>query len=320
MPCDLHPMERIDPITDAPSLVGEHVHRYEVALKWAQGRVLDCASGTGYASKLLLGSGKVATYTGIDIDADSIAHARTHYGHPHATFLQGEAHALPFPEGHFDTILCLETLEHLDDPIAGLREFSRVLRRDGVLIGSVPAIEHDEYCERCFGKNPYHKTRFPFSRFQSVITETIGPARFYFSSMEIASFLRPIEGDGIIESGATNVTLLSQTHRLGSYIAIASPMSLPASLEAFQVRPITFLVEEQHRVTARYREAVESIERMVDDRDEAIASYQAREDALREMVTKLEGWVQYRDNVIERQKAIIESQGNVLSSEESVKQ
>ena len=46
---------------------------------------------------------------------------------------------MPFADGTFATVLCTEVLEHVPDPAAAIREFRRVLRPGGVLIGSVPA-------------------------------------------------------------------------------------------------------------------------------------------------------------------------------------
>ena len=44
------------------------------------------------------------------------------------------AAALPFPEARFDVVLCTQTLEHVPDPAAALREFHRVLKPGGVLL------------------------------------------------------------------------------------------------------------------------------------------------------------------------------------------
>ena len=46
----------------------------------------------------------------------------------------GDAHALPFKDGEFGTILCTEVLEHLHSPRVAIAEMHRVLTRGGMLI------------------------------------------------------------------------------------------------------------------------------------------------------------------------------------------
>ena len=45
---------------------------------------------------------------------------------------------IPRADGSFDAILCTEVFEHIPDPIAALKEFSRLLRPGGVLIITAP--------------------------------------------------------------------------------------------------------------------------------------------------------------------------------------
>ncbi|PYO67699.1 MAG: hypothetical protein DMD69_09165 [Gemmatimonadetes bacterium] len=49
---------------------------------------------------------------------------------------------IPFPDGSYDFVFCIEVLEHVPNPFGTLSEFHRVLKPRGVLILSVP--------------NPYH--------------------------------------------------------------------------------------------------------------------------------------------------------------------
>lgn len=46
--------------------------------------------------------------------------------------------AIPEPDGSFDAIMCVEVFEHLSDPLAAIREFSRLLRPGGVMILTAP--------------------------------------------------------------------------------------------------------------------------------------------------------------------------------------
>lgn len=49
---------------------------------------------------------------------------------------------LPFADGTFDVVTCLEGVEHAHDPFLLLREFARLLRSGGMLILSTPNIHN----------------------------------------------------------------------------------------------------------------------------------------------------------------------------------
>jgi SAM-dependent methyltransferase len=72
-------------------------------------------------------------YQGIDI-APEFARADV--------LTQDVSKGLPFPDGAYDFVFCIEVLEHVPNPFGTLGDIHRVLRPGGVLILSVP--------------NPYH--------------------------------------------------------------------------------------------------------------------------------------------------------------------
>jgi SAM-dependent methyltransferase len=51
---------------------------------------------------------------------------------------------LPFEDDSFQTVVCVEGLEHIENPASAVREFSRVLKKGGTLIVSVPNIMNIE--------------------------------------------------------------------------------------------------------------------------------------------------------------------------------
>lgn len=46
--------------------------------------------------------------------------------------------SIPEKDFSFDAIMCVEVIEHLPDPIPAIQEFSRLLKKDGVLLLSAP--------------------------------------------------------------------------------------------------------------------------------------------------------------------------------------
>jgi SAM-dependent methyltransferase len=94
--------------------------------------ILDAGCGTGLNLRHL-----PAGSTGIDINPRNIELLRSRL--PNHDVVEGDIEAMPFEAGAYGTVLCTEVLEHVPDPAAAIREFRRVLRPGGVLIGSVPA-------------------------------------------------------------------------------------------------------------------------------------------------------------------------------------
>jgi SAM-dependent methyltransferase len=70
------------------------------------------------------------------VDVDPAAAEFTAARIPMADVRTGSIGELPYPDDSFDLVLCLEVLEHVEDPAAALADLARVARRD--LIVSVP--------------------------------------------------------------------------------------------------------------------------------------------------------------------------------------
>lgn len=61
--------------------------------------------------------------------------------HPDLDYL-GDVQRMPLPDSAFDTVVNLQVLEHVPDPLAALREMRRVLKPGGKLIIAVPHLDY----------------------------------------------------------------------------------------------------------------------------------------------------------------------------------
>lgn len=93
---------------------------------------------------------------------------------------------LPFENDFFDYAVCVEGLEHIENPANAIREFARLLKPDGVLIISVPNILNIE--ERL--KWLFHGYTSHFKPLSKSALETI--SKDYAGMEEIALHVNPI--------------------------------------------------------------------------------------------------------------------------------
>lgn len=99
--------------------------------------VLDVATGTGRMPLALIDHEQFAgRVIGVDLSRKMLAQAadKLQYDRQRVNLMQCAAAALPFRDGLFDAVTCLEALEFMPDPAAALAEISRVLRPGGVML------------------------------------------------------------------------------------------------------------------------------------------------------------------------------------------
>lgn len=89
-------------------------------------KLLDVACGTGISA--IWAYSYSYQYIGIDY---AFSPLRT-------GLIQADGEKMPFRDGKFDYVCILGSLEHFDSPIDGLHEISRVLRKGGLCVISVP--------------------------------------------------------------------------------------------------------------------------------------------------------------------------------------
>jgi SAM-dependent methyltransferase len=228
----------------------EHWHRYAFALPLVRGRrVLDAACGEGYGSALL--SRVAASVLGVDLDTETIDHARQRYGdRAGLRFQVGDATALDLAPGSVDVVVSFETLEHVEAQDAMLAGFARALADDGLLLVSSP--DKHTYSDLSGYRNEFHVRELYREEFEALIARHFPAHRLYGQKLLFQSALWALDEDG----GA----LLAQTsERVGGDV-----------IDALAYAPLYFVA-----VCAKRPEALDGLPALglFGDREESVYSH-----------------------------------------------
>ena len=100
------------------------------------GKLLEVPVGTGVLTMPVYRGLPDADITCLDYSPDMMSAARAdRMGIENVRFVQGDVGALPFDDGRFDTVLCLNGFHAFPDKEAAFRETFRVLKPGGTFCG-----------------------------------------------------------------------------------------------------------------------------------------------------------------------------------------
>ena len=129
----------------APEHPDEESPWYELVLQYLvpvkDRRVLEVACGRGGFAKMLAAKG--ALMFGADFSSTALQIARgkaseNGAGIGCASLAQADAQYLPYKDNSFDIVISCETIEHLQEPAAAIKEMARVSRNGGLLYLTTP--------------------------------------------------------------------------------------------------------------------------------------------------------------------------------------
>ena len=209
--------------------VGEHLHRYALAMEFAsQGDILDVACGEGYGSAFLA---KVArSVIGVDCDAPTVAHAAAKYRAKNLRFAEGRAEKLPLHTHSVDLVVSFETLEHLEDHDAMMKEIKRVLRPGGQLLISTPDCK--PYRKTSGQLNPFHLHELDRPGFTRLLEKYFKYVNVSYQRSVNGSWIAPIDAkpssSAEYSGGIEQVTKIESGADAPYLIAFASDLAVPA--------------------------------------------------------------------------------------------
>ncbi len=162
------------------SLYLEHLSAYEVARRLLRtGTAVDIGCGEGYGTVHLAGEGR--RVLGVDCSSAVAAAAARHYARKGVSFACMDGMHLGVLTGSADLVTSFQTLEHLSEPEALVREIARALRPTGIALLSTPnALTH------LGPRNPYHHHEFTPRELEALL-------RRHFACITLAGQQRPPE-------------------------------------------------------------------------------------------------------------------------------
>ncbi len=159
-------------------------------------RALDVAAGTGHLSRAV--APHVRSVAAVDVTPAMLREARSEAAEARLANLhlvQADAGRLPFPDQHFDLVLCRLALHHFADPSIEVEEMARVARPAGALaIVDLLAPDDAALAERYNTferlRDPSHTRALTAGELGSVVEAAGRPVR-YWSTRDVVVDLDP---------------------------------------------------------------------------------------------------------------------------------
>ncbi len=206
----LHSGER-QVATEYGAIRADHRFRYE----WADAKIpqagfgLDVFCGNGYGTWLLAASRLVL---GIDGSDEAIRLADAHFRTPRTLF---SANYYPFelPEGTFDFIVSLESVEHVEDGKGFFHRLVHALKPGGLLVFSTPC---EDRLPHAMTGNHFHFKHYTFEETLALAT-SVGMEVLDWAGQDVYTF----QPDGRQGGHLPESDMRLETRQIGQFLVVA---------------------------------------------------------------------------------------------------
>jgi SAM-dependent methyltransferase len=155
-------------------------------------RVLDMACGEGYGSEVL--SRSATAVLGVDGNPEAHEHARLRYVRQNLRFEWGAVETYGEP-GSLDAVVFLQTIEHVQDPVAVLEHFKSLLAPGGTVYVSTPNLLTLAPPGAAKSSNPWHVREYRADEFRELCATVFGEVEVLglFHARKLAVHARAID-------------------------------------------------------------------------------------------------------------------------------
>jgi 2-polyprenyl-3-methyl-5-hydroxy-6-metoxy-1,4-benzoquinol methylase len=139
-------------------------------------RVIDMACGEGYGSEVL--SRGATSVLGVDANPEAHEHARLRYQRQNLSFQRNMVERAGQP-GAYDDVVFLQTIEHVENPVALLRRFKELLADGGRAYISTPNLLTLAPPGAKKSGNPWHIKEYRAHEFGALCREVFDEVQLY---------------------------------------------------------------------------------------------------------------------------------------------
>jgi 2-polyprenyl-3-methyl-5-hydroxy-6-metoxy-1,4-benzoquinol methylase len=152
-----------------------HLVVYEwIARRVGGQRVIDLACGEGYGSNVLAGA--ATSVVGVDANPEAFEHARLRYRRSNLRF---ERRTVETFYERADSVVLLQTIEHLANPLGMLERLSELVGRDGRAYVSTPNLKTIAAAGAEKSDNPWHLREYRAAEFAALCAQAFGKVELY---------------------------------------------------------------------------------------------------------------------------------------------
>jgi SAM-dependent methyltransferase len=129
-----HPKQ---PVPASSEAAYDRLSGYGFARRYVKGKIVADVGWEeiGYGSRLLAETAE--SVVGLTNSPEAVDLASAAYSAPNVSYRRVSLSELPYSESYFDAVIAFGVVEHLEHPADLVREVTRVLKKDGVLVISV---------------------------------------------------------------------------------------------------------------------------------------------------------------------------------------
>ncbi len=129
--------DRVTPGDARSDIYLHHAKRYAFATQFCEGkRVLEVGGGTGYGARIL--ARHADSVVSMDLSAEAMAFGNRTFAADNVVRVTSDARNIALGDVTFDTAVCFEMIEHIEEHDALLDEVRRLLAPDGTFLVSTP--------------------------------------------------------------------------------------------------------------------------------------------------------------------------------------